>query len=112
MIALTEFAHAIGAGRGQQILLVLDSAGWHVSPQVQAPAGIHLHFLPPYSPELQPAQRLWPLTHEALANRHVRDLEELQYQDLVSHRPNQGASHARQPVPRLPSDELLSLWMK
>jgi predicted ATPase len=27
-----------------------------VSPQVQAPAGIHLHFLPPYSPELQLAE--------------------------------------------------------
>jgi DDE superfamily endonuclease len=71
--ALTECAHAIGAGRGKQSLLVLDSAGWQVRPQVQAPAGIHLHFLPPYAPELQPAERLWPLTHEALAHRHVRD---------------------------------------
>ena len=78
VIARTEFAHALGAGRGKQLLLVLDSAGWHVSPQVQAPTGIHLHFLPPYSPELQPAERLRPLTHEALANRHVRDVEELQ----------------------------------
>jgi hypothetical protein len=41
-------------------------------------AGIHLHLLPPYSPELQPAERLWPLTNEALANRHFRDLDELQ----------------------------------
>jgi transposase len=78
VIALTEFAQAIGAGRGKQILLVLDNAGWHASPQVQTPAGIHWHFLPPYSPELQPAERLWPLTNEALANRHFRDLEELQ----------------------------------
>ncbi len=77
VVALAEFAQAIGAGRGKQILLVLDHEGWHVSPQVQAPAGIHLHFLPPYSPELQPAERLWPLTNEALANRHFRDLEEL-----------------------------------
>jgi transposase len=78
MMALAEFARAIGAGRGKQILLVLDSAGWHVSPQVQVPVGIHLHFLPPYSPELQPAERLWPLTNEALANRHFHDLDDLQ----------------------------------
>jgi hypothetical protein len=56
-VALAEFAQAIGAGRGKQILLVCDGAGWHVSPQVQLPAGIHLHLLPPYSPELQPAER-------------------------------------------------------
>jgi transposase len=78
MTALVAFAHAVGAGQGKQILLVLDRAGWHVSPQVQVPAGIHLHFLPPYSPELQPAERLWPLTNEALANRHFRDVDELQ----------------------------------
>ena len=77
-IALTEFAQAVGAGQGKQVLLVLDSAGWQVSPQVQIPVGLHLHFLPPYSPELQPAERLWPLTNEALANRHFRDLDDLQ----------------------------------
>jgi hypothetical protein len=77
-LALREFAHAVGAGHGTQVLLVLDRAGWHVSPQVQLPAGIHVHFLPPYSPELQPAERLWPLTNEALANRHFQSLDELQ----------------------------------
>jgi transposase len=78
MMALTEFAQTPGAGRGKQVLLVLDRAGWHVSPQVQVPAGLHLHCLPPYSPEVQPAERLWPLTKEALANRHVHDLDALQ----------------------------------
>jgi transposase len=77
-LALAEFAQAVGAGAGKQILLVLDGAGWHVSPQVQVPVGVHLHVLPPYSPELQPAERLWPLTNEPLANRHFRDLDELQ----------------------------------
>jgi len=77
-IALAEFAQAVGAGQGKQVLVVLARAGWHVSPQVQGPVGLHLHFLPPYSPELQPAERLWPLTNEALANRHFRDLDELQ----------------------------------
>jgi hypothetical protein len=34
-----------------------------------------VHFLPPYAPELEPAERLWPLTHEPLAHRHFRDLD-------------------------------------
>jgi hypothetical protein len=32
--------------------------------------------MPPYSPELQPAERLQPLTNAALANRHFRDVDE------------------------------------
>jgi transposase len=34
-------------------------------------------FLPPYSPELQPAERLWPLVDEAVANRHFATLHAL-----------------------------------
>jgi hypothetical protein len=33
---------------------------------------VHLLFLPAYSPELQPAEHLWPLTYDALANAHFR----------------------------------------
>jgi transposase len=33
-------------------------------------------FLPPYSPELQPAERLWPLTKEPIANRSFESLDE------------------------------------
>jgi hypothetical protein len=54
-LALGEFAQAVGVGADKQIPLGLDGAGWHVSPQVQGPVGLHLYFLPPYSPELQPA---------------------------------------------------------
>ncbi|TFU24792.1 hypothetical protein E0687_13355 [Thermus tengchongensis] len=31
-------------------------------------------FLPPYSPELQPVERVWPLVNEAVANRYFADL--------------------------------------
>lgn len=75
--ALSEFAQAVGAGPEKQILLVLDQAGWHRSEQVVVPEGVHILFLPPYSPELQPAEHLWELTDQALANRHFRDVEEL-----------------------------------
>jgi transposase len=52
-IALALFAQAVGAGPDRRIILVLDQAGWHESSKVIIPEGIHLVFLPPYSPELQ-----------------------------------------------------------
>jgi hypothetical protein len=75
--ALAHFAHQVGAGAAKQVLLGVDQAGWHSSPQVQLPAGLHLEWLPASSPELQPAERLWPLTHEPLANRAFADLTAL-----------------------------------
>jgi transposase len=77
-IALAHFAQAVGAGADRCIVLVLDRAGWHESGEVVVPEGIHLVFLPSYSPELQPCERLWPLTNEAVANRRFETLDELQ----------------------------------
>lgn len=77
-IALAHFATAVGASETKRILLVLDGAGWHKSSDVEWPTGVHPIFLPPYSPELQPAERLWPLVREAPANRLVHSLDELE----------------------------------
>ncbi len=56
----------------------MDGAGWHTSGEVEVPQGIHLIQLPAYSPELQPAEKLWPLSNEGVANRHFNDLDELE----------------------------------
>ena len=59
---------------------MLDLAGWHISDQLKLPEGLDLYFLPAYSPELQPAERNWPLTNEVVANespQSIEDLEEL-----------------------------------
>lgn len=42
------------------------------------PEGIILEPLPAYSPELQPAERLWCLTDEPLANKSFESLNELE----------------------------------
>jgi hypothetical protein len=76
--ALANFAQEVGAGPHKQILLVVDGAGWHGSHTVVVPEGIHLEVLPPYSPELQPAERLWRLADEPLANRCFDSLDELE----------------------------------
>jgi transposase len=75
---LAAFAREVGAGPTKRILLVLDGAGWHTGEAVQVPDGLHLLFLPAYSPELQPAEHLWPLTNEPLANRRFESLTELE----------------------------------
>ncbi len=77
-LALEHFARGVGAGKNKRIILVLDGAGWHSSKQVVVPEGLELFFLPPYSPELQPAERLWPLTNQVLLNRNFADLDELE----------------------------------
>lgn len=77
-LALEEFAREVGAGRRTRILLVIDQAGWHISGEVRVPEGIELVPLPPYTPELQPAERLWPLLNEAIANEAIASLDELE----------------------------------
>lgn len=57
-VELAEFAHQAGASPTKQIILVLDRAGWHTSLRLRVPEHVHLLFLPPYSPELQPAEHL------------------------------------------------------
>jgi transposase len=77
-VALHEFATCVGCDDQRQILLLLDNAGWHVSPKVQCPLGLALRFLPPYSPELQPAEHLWQLTDAPLVNHCFATLDDLE----------------------------------
>ena len=44
---------------GEEILLVMDGAGWHKSKGLKIPKNIEIIYLPPYSPELNPVERLW-----------------------------------------------------
>lgn len=77
-VELAAFARVVGAGPDKQIVRVLDRAGWHTSVRLRVPDHVHLLFLPPYSPELQPAEHLWPLTNSVLVNRHFATIEELE----------------------------------
>jgi transposase len=49
-----------------------------MSEQLEVPEGIHLVPLPPYAPELQPAERLWPLVNEPLANQAFETIAEVE----------------------------------
>lgn len=75
---LENLARDLGASKNHVILLVLDQAGWHTSAKLRVPEGIELVLLPAYSPELQPAEHLWNLTDEPLANPIFDTLADLQ----------------------------------
>ena len=75
---LADFAQHFGLGQHKQVLLTIDRAGWHTSEQVKLPEGLHLEFLRSYSPELQPAERLWPFLDEPIVNRTFEKIEHLE----------------------------------
>ena len=74
---LTLFAREAGAGPERIIVLVLDNAGWHATPGLAVPEGLRLVHLPPYTPELQPAETLWTHVDEPIVNQHFDTLADL-----------------------------------
>ncbi len=77
-LVLNNFARQAQLNSDLKILLVLDRAGWHRSKKVELPEAIELEFLPSYSPELQPAERLWKILDEPLVNQHFDSLQTLE----------------------------------
>jgi transposase len=54
-----------------RVHLILDNAGYHKDEVFQRTAneqGFTLHFLPPYSPNLNPIERLWKVLNEEVRN--------------------------------------------
>jgi transposase len=52
------------------IVVVLDGAPWHKGKNLKIPANMALIHLPPYSPELNPAEQIWnKLRRDYFANR-------------------------------------------
>ncbi|WP_246721730.1 IS630 family transposase [Methylosinus sp. H3A] len=74
---LETFAREAKAGVDRTIVLVIDNAGWHGEAGLSVPDGVRLVFLPPYTPELQPAETLWALVDEPIVNKHIGTIEEL-----------------------------------
>ncbi len=72
---IIEFLQQVRAqySTSKTIHLVLDGAGYHKAKTVQDTAkklNIKLHTLPPYSPNLNPIERLWKVMNEHARNNH------------------------------------------
>ena len=71
-IFLTEVAKRYP---NDNIVMVLDGAGWHKSKSMTIPDNIRLLSLPPYSPELNPQEHLWDeLREKEFPNRVFSDM--------------------------------------
>jgi transposase len=58
------------------IVMVMDQAGWHIADALEVPANMRIIFLPPYSPELNPAEHIWKaLRGEPFANWVFKDMK-------------------------------------
>lgn len=55
------------------VLMIMDQAGWHIAGELVVPENMRLLFLPPYSPELNPAEHLWKSLRQNCFANHVFD---------------------------------------
>jgi len=60
------------------IIMFVDGAGWHSSEELVVPKNMTIYQLPPYSPELNPIERLWDyLKENYLSGRVFANMEEI-----------------------------------
>ena len=59
------------------IIMVLDNGAFHKAKKLEIPDNIKLLFLPPYSPELNPAEKMWARFKRTFTNKLFKSLEEI-----------------------------------
>lgn len=59
-------------------VVLLDNSAVHTTPKLRLPANVALVFLPPYSPELNPVERLWQDLRGRMAWKTFADLDGLE----------------------------------
>lgn len=65
---LAEISAAIAPGA--HAVLIVDQAGWHLTPKLAVPSNITILPLPPRAPELNPVENIWQfLRDNYLSNR-------------------------------------------
>src|SRR3954451_10242124 len=77
-LALEEFARWADPSGERLLVVLVDNAGWHIAKRLAVPPDVVLHPLPPCTPEWQPAEPLWPLVREAVANEGYDELSEME----------------------------------
>ena len=61
------------------VLMIMDSAGWHKARALIIPENMHILYLPPYSPELNPVEYLWDnLREKEFPNKLFNNMDMLE----------------------------------
>ena len=58
-------------------IIVLDNGAFHKAKKLIIPDNIVLLFLPPYSPELNPAEKVWQQIKRKFTNKHFESLAQI-----------------------------------
>ena len=75
---MNRFLKDFSTSRGPDVhvMLVMDQAGWHGAKDLVMPSNITPVPLPPYSPELNPVERVWLFLRERfLSHRMLLDYD-------------------------------------
>lgn len=75
--ALSDFAGWADPDGRKVLVVVVDGSGGHTAKKLAVPPNVVLHRQPSCAPQLQPAEHLWPLVREGLANRVFDTLPKL-----------------------------------
>lgn len=78
--AMNEFLKQMSHDLGDtEALIVMDCAGWHQSKALNVPKNIEIIYLPPYSPELNPVEKLWQyIKAHTIKNKIYETIEDLE----------------------------------
>lgn len=73
-VFIDEFAKHMAK---QNTIIIMDQAAWHKA--LTLPSNIEIVFLPPYSPELNPVERLWGyIKGQVMRNKIYDKLQDLE----------------------------------
>ena len=59
-------------------ILIIDNAGFHALKNIKIPQNIHLIKIPPYCPELNPAEKVWQWIKQRVAMKFFASIDQLQ----------------------------------
>lgn len=58
-------------------VVVVDNAAFHSTSSINVPENIHLLYIPPYSPELNPCEQIWQYIKKRYKNKTFNTIKEL-----------------------------------
>lgn len=59
-------------------IIIIDNAGFHASQNITIPDNVRLIRIPPYAPELNPAEKVWQWMKDRVAMKLFKDVKTLQ----------------------------------
>ena len=80
-VYLQEFSVWLG---DRKVFLIIDGAGWHKATNLLIPHNIKIIYLPPYSPELNPVERLWQHIKDNVLKNYIYDNLDILEKSLFS----------------------------